>query len=221
MRRLAVIVTSVLMLGGTTVAGTLAQAAHRGDATHIIIVRPVNASGHAEPGFAITPPPDLIRFPIDCSYPEPAPAAVSPNIEWCTPTVASALACWKAAAAHKTLCMQGPRSHKLVRFARRGRFAPTDLAPAQQRAPLAMVLGDGDYCSMRSGGAWTSPPGHPRLVGYYVCRHDGAVWARAGAAHQGIDESQPTWTVRTAHFTSRHLVTHRVVRAWFVGTAGH
>lgn len=218
MRRIAVLVMSMLVLAGAVVAGTLAPAAaHRGSATQIVVVRPVNASGHARPGYAIT---SGGRYPIDCRFPEPSPGAVSPNIEFCFPTALYAVACWKAAAAHKALCIPDPRHHELVRFRRTGRFAPTALAPARQRAPLGIVLGDGDYCSIRAGGAWSPPPGHPHLIGYYSCRHDGAVWAQLGAAHNGIDESQPMWTVRTAQFTSRHIVTRRVVRAWFVGTFG-
>ena len=209
----------MLTLGASAVTATGAPAvAHRASATRVIIVRPVNASGHAEPGFPIT---SGGRYPIDCRIPTPSAGAVSPNIEFCFPTALSAVACWKAAAPHKALCMRDPRSHQLTRFGRTGRFAPTGLAPADQRAPLSIVLGDGDHCEIRAGGAWSSPPGHPHLVGYYSCVHDGAVWAHLGALHNGINESQPLWTVRTAHFNDRNLVTRRVVRAYFVGTATH
>lgn len=209
---------SIVMLGGACAAGTLTPAAaHRITATQIIVVRPVNASGHAQPGYSIASERD---FPIDCRFPNPSPTAVSPNIEFCFPTAAYAVACWKAAAAHKALCLQDPRKPQLIRFARRGAFAPTGLAPAAMRGPLAIRLGDGDYCRIRGGGAWSSPPGHPRLLGYYGCDRDGAVWALT-SRHQGVNESQPVWTVQTAHFDSSRVVTRRVVRAWFVGTATH
>lgn len=217
MRRFVVVLMSMLVLGGAAVAGTLAPATARPSAaTKVVIVRPVGAAGYPQPGITVS---SGGRFPIDCRSPEPSPAAVSRNIEFCFPTAAYAVACWKAAAAHKALCMQDPRQPQLVRFRRIGRFHPTPLAPARQRAPLGIRLGDGDYCAIRSGGAWSPPPGHPHLAGYYSCGHDGAVWAQFDAAHGGIDESQPTWTVRTAQFTSHRLVTRRVVRAWFVGTA--
>jgi hypothetical protein len=214
MRRIAILVMSLLMLCGASVADTVAPAsAHRGAATRIVIVRPVNASGHARPGFTITSPPELAGIPLDCSYPLASLAAVSPNIDWCSPSVAYPVACWKAAAAHKALCMQDPRTHELVRFPRRGPFASTARPSARQHAPLGIVLRDGDYCGIRAGGVWGSPPGHPHLVGYYACRHDGAVWASLSAAHNGIDESQPMWTVRTAHFDSSRVVTRAVARA--------
>lgn len=219
MRRTAVLAMSMLTLVGAAVAGSVAPAAaHRIAATRIIVIRPVNASGHAEPGFTIT---SGGRFPIDCRFPTPSVGAVSPNIEFCFPTAESAVACWKAAAPHKALCMRDPRSHQLTRFRRTGRFAPTGLAPIDQRAPLSIVLGDGAYCEIRAGGAWSSPPGHPHLAGYYGCDRDGEVWAHFDALHNGINESQPVWTVRTTHFTGHHLVTRRVVRAYFVGTAHH
>jgi hypothetical protein len=217
MRRIAVLVLSIFIVGGAAIAATLTPAAaHRTAATRITVVRPVNGSGHAQPGFSIR---SGGRYPIDCRYPTPSPGAVSPNIEFCFPTAYYAVACWRAAAAHKALCMQDPRTHKLVRFRYQGRFAPTGLAAPKQRAPLGIVLGDGDYCAIRDGGAWTPLPGHPRLSGYYVCRRDGAVWAQQVTAHNGVNESQPMWTVRTAQLTSRQLVTRRVVRAYFVGTA--
>jgi hypothetical protein len=211
---------SLCTLAGATVAGYAATASKQraASATWITIVRPVNLSGHARPGFTVTSPPPQARFPIDCSFPLPSPTAVSRSVDWCFPSALYPVACWKAARPHEALCMQDARSHQLVRFARSGAFAQTGRAPADKRAPLDIVLGDGDYCRIRGGGAWSSPPGHPHLVGYYSCAHDGAVWAQLGAAHNGIDESQPMWRVRTAHFNSSRIVTRPVVGAYFVGT---
>jgi hypothetical protein len=115
--------------------------------------------------------------------------------------------------------MRNPRSKHLVRIPRLGAFASTALVPPARRAPLEIRLGDGDLCSIRDGGAWGQLPGHPNLFGTYACVHDGAVWATATARHQGVNESHATWTVRTAHCGSHTLVTRRVVKAWFVGTA--
>jgi hypothetical protein len=220
MRRIAVLVLSLLTVGGAALAGALAPAgAQRVASTRITVVRPVDASGHARPGFTVASRPTADW--VDCSFRFPSLAAVSPDIEWCTPTALSPVACWKAAAAHKALCLIDARGSELVRYARRGAFAPTDLARARMRAPLTIKLADGDICQIRAGGAWGTPPGHPHLIGYYGCDRDGAVWAKLGAAHNGIDESQPMWTVRTAQFTSHRIVTHQVVRAWFVGTSHH
>jgi hypothetical protein len=86
-----------------------------------------------------------------------------------------------------------------------------------------MTLGNGAYCTLRDGGAWTQLPGHPHLFGTYACLvaggHVSAVWAATGDAHQGVNESSSVWTVRTASFGSSTLYTRHVVKAWFVGTA--
>jgi hypothetical protein len=218
-RRLSVLVLSTLgLLAGTLlhVAGAGA-AAHRGyPATSITIVRPVNASGHAQAGFTVGPP--FQRFPIDCSFDYESVGALSPNIEWCSPTAATAIACWKAAAAHKALCLTDVFEPELSRFQLRGRFAPSSVRPAEERAPLGLLLANGDRCWIRDGGAWEYLPHHPNLFGTYSCEHNRAVYAVAGAPHEGVNESQPSWTVRTAHYGHRTLVTRHVVQAWFVAT---
>jgi hypothetical protein len=180
-----------------------------------VVVRPVTAAHHASPGYSVTGAPS---GQVDCSPPPfPSPGAVSRNIEFCSPSSAYAVACWKAAARHHVLCMDNPRSRHLVRIRRTGVFAPTGLPPRAQRAPLEMRLGNGALCKIRDGGAWGQLPGHPKLFGTYFCTGNVAVWAKADK-HWGVNESSPTWTVRTAKFTSHHLVTRRVVKAWFVGT---
>lgn len=181
-----------------------------------VVVRPVTSTGHPGAGYTVTGEPS---GQVDCSFREPSPGAVSPNIEFCSPSFEYAIACWKAAAPHRVLCLRDPLSKHLVRIPRPASFAATGPAPLGQRAPLKIRLGDGDLCSIRDGGAWSQLPGHPNLFGTYSCAHDGAVWATAGAKHQGVNESHPSWTVRTAPFDSHTLVTRRVTKAWFVGTA--
>jgi hypothetical protein len=218
MRRVAFLVLAVLPLAGAAVVAALPASAHRIAATQVVVVRPVNASGHGEPGFTIR---SERTFAVDCRFRQPSPGAVSPNIEWCSPTVAYPVACWDAAAPHRVLCLQDPRRQELVRYPRSGRFAPTSLAAPDKRAPLWLRLADGDFCSFRAGGAWPQLPGHPHLFGTYACPHDGAVWATLGAAHYGVNESRASWTVLTAQFGHRHLVTKHVARAFFVGTITH
>lgn len=181
-----------------------------------VVVRPVTSAGHASAGYTVKAEPS---GSVDCSVPAPSPAAVSPNIEVCSPSFEYAVACWKAAAPHRALCLRDPRRKELARIPRTGAFANTGLAPARQRAPLAIRLGDGDFCSVRNGGAVGPLPGHPNLSATYFCVHDGAVWATANAAHLGVNESNPVWTVRTARFNAHRLTTRRVAKAWFVGTA--
>lgn len=200
-------------------AGAAALTAPAGAATPAptvkIVVRPVTATGHVRAGFTLKYEPS---GSVDCSTPDPSPGAVDPNIEFCFPSAEYAIACWKSAAPHRVLCIRNPRSKEVVRIPRLGSFAPTGVAPRRDRAPLTIKLGDGDICSIRDGGAWGSLPGHPDLFGTYSCVHDGAVWAGINAWHRGVNESNPVWTVRTAHIGTHTLVTRRVVKAWFVGT---
>jgi hypothetical protein len=191
-----------------------AVAAHRFPPTQKTIVRPVNAAGFARPGYTVTPEP---TNHANCSFPDPAPSAVSPNIETCSPTVAAAFACWNAAAPHKILCIGNPRARKLVRIPRSGPFAPTGLAPAAERAPLSMVLANGDYCSFDTGGTGAIRVGHPLWRATYNCNDGKFLWRRPGAKHSGVFERFPDWTVIEAR-ASGPITARHVLRAWFVGT---
>jgi hypothetical protein len=181
-----------------------------------VVVRPVNTAGHHSPGYSVTREP---AGRVDCSFKEPSQGAVSPNIESCSPDFEFAIACWKAAAPHRVLCLRDPRSKRVWRIPRIGAFAPTGLPPRAQRAPLEIRLGDGHLCMMRDGATFGSLPGHPNLFSTYLCVHDGQVWASPHAKRQGVNESHATWTVRTARPGSHTLTTRRVVSAWFAGTA--
>jgi hypothetical protein len=178
------------------------------------VVRPVTSTGHVRAGFTVSGEPS---GQVDCSVADPSPGAVNRNIEFCSPSAEYAIACWKAAAPHKVLCMRNPRGKRVYRIARLGAFAPTALAPHRQRAPLAMNLGDGDHCSIRDGGTGAIRQGHPQWVNTYYCVHDGVVWQKPGAAHLGVNESSASWTVVTGGATGP-LVTRHVAKAWFVGT---
>jgi len=221
MRRLAV---SILSAAGLTagvlvpVVGAHAAAQRDYPPTAVTVVRPVNASGHARPGFSISPPP-APGFWIDCRYSHESVGALSPNVEWCSPSAATAIACWKAAAIHKALCLTDALKPELTRFPLfHGRFAPSAVLPAEQRAPLAIELANGRFCRIRDGGAWEFLPHHPNLYGTYSCGLKAAVWAPEGAPHAGVNESKPSWTVRVGRFGHRDLVKRHVVRAWFVAT---
>lgn len=221
MRRLSVLVLSILgLLAGALVPGVSASAAaHRGyPATSTTVVRPVNASGHAQPGFTINPPPARGLW-IDCRYHYQSPGALSPNIGWCSPSAATAIACWKAAASRKALCLTNALKPELTRFPLlHGVWTSSQVLPSERRAPLAIQLANGRYCQIRDGGAWELLPHHPNLYGTYSCGRRVAVWAPAGAPHNGVNESQPSWTVRVGRFGHRTLVERHVVRAWFVAT---
>jgi hypothetical protein len=216
MRRLLALIAVALSAVGLAVAldPAGAAAAHRFPATIKTIIRPVNAAGFARPSYTVHAEPTNTA---NCSFPDPAPSAVSPNIEICSPSAASAFACWKAAAAHKILCVRNPRVRTLYRIPRAGPFAPTALAPASQRAPLAVVLANGDYCQFRNGGAGPIRLDHPQWTATYYCNSGKVIWQRPGAHHYGVFERFPDWTVIVAGETGP-IVARHVLRAWFVGT---
>lgn len=216
MRRLLALTAIALSALGLAVALSPAgaAAARRIAPTVKTVVRPVNAAGFARSGFLVTAEP---TGSVDCTLPLPSPGAVSPNIETCFPSAEYAIACWKAAAAHKVLCMRNPRLPHLVRIPRTGAFAGTAIAPANDRAPLSMVLADGAYCGIRDGGTRSSRAGHPKWVVTYDCDNGKEIWRRPGAPHFGVNEAFPSWTVIEAA-ASGPIVSRHVVRAWFVGT---
>jgi hypothetical protein len=188
-------------------------------ATVRLVVRPVTGTGHAAAGFRVTR--QSKRDEVDCRYRDPSPGAVSRDVEVCSPSAAYAVACWKAAEAGRVLCSRDASSRRIYSIPRSGAFAKTRLAKPRNRAPLLLILRDGTTCSIRVGGAWSSLKSHPNWYGTYTCDHHGAVWSPPNAPHDGVDESKPVWTVRTARFSGDGHVTVRAVRtAYFVGTAG-
>jgi hypothetical protein len=214
MRFIGVVGAIALLLSGG-VGLDAAAGATTLTATVRVVVRPVTSTGHVSVGFTLKTEP---TGAVDCSSKEPSPGAVDINIEFCSPSAEYAIACWNAALAHRVLCVRNPRSKDVIRIPRIGAFANTSVAPAAFRAPLLMKLADGDFCSIRDGGAWGTLTGHPNLFGTYACVHAGIVWASASARHFGVNESHPVWTVQTAPAGNHALVTRHVAKAWFVGT---
>ena len=140
MRLLSVAMLAALLIGGG-VAGFETAVGATVTPTAKVVVRPVTSTGHVRAGFTMVSEPTGL---VDCNAQDPSPGAVSRNIEFCSPSAEYAIACWKAAAPHRVLCMRDPRSTRVVRIPRTGTFAPTGLAPLSQRAPLAITLADKD-----------------------------------------------------------------------------
>jgi hypothetical protein len=182
-------------------------------ATRTIVVRPVTATGHVRPGFRVR----AVAETVDCSYGGASPVSLSRNVDFCSPSAAYAVACWKAASRNHVLCLQDPTKHRLSRF-RTDKFAPAKRISHRVLSPMLIVLADGTRCAIRDGGAWGVLKHHPHMSGTYSCTHHGVVWARANAPHGGVNESTSAWTVQTAQFGAGHLVTRRITRAYFVGT---
>lgn len=181
--------------------------------THRIVVRPVTATGHPVPGYTVTQGSGT----VDCRFPGASPAAVDPNIVYCSPNAAYAVACWNSARPRYVLCLQDARKAHLVRYRHSEPVAQT--MPLKVRAPLDVRLGDGKYCTLRVGGAGPSLKGHPRWYASYYCTHRTAIWARMGTTNWGINRTHKIWTVKIApEINNGTLHTRRVFRAWFVGT---
>jgi hypothetical protein len=214
--RIAVSVVAVACAVGLAAFGSGAGAAPaRAGHTVQIVVRPVTSTGHAVSGFHVAPEP---TGQLDCSGAGASPGAVSKNILECSPSAEYAIACWKSATPKRALCMRNPRNHKLAKIPYTGSFAHT-APPRTNGAPLAITLGDGDKCSIRDGGAWSTLKAHPKWNGEYSCVNDGVVWAPPSSHHYGLNESHAQWTVHTgAASGDGPVVVRNVSRAYFVGT---
>jgi hypothetical protein len=213
----AVALTALIASAAMPVATASASAPASFAATHTVTVLPVTSTGHAASGFHVTNE----SGEIDCSFADPSPGALAANIEECSPSVAYAIACWKAAKAHDALCLRNPSSHHLFRIHLMGSFASTPAPTAALRAPLLIVLTDGTKCTIRDGGAWGTLASHPKWNGSYSCTKHGDVWAPPSSKRYGVNEAASSWTVHTASATGTGGLTVRhIKRAYFVGTSG-
>ena len=187
-------------------------------ATARVVVRPVTAGGLPAPGFHAVVD-HRQSDAVDCRTADPSPGALDRDIEWCSPSAAYAIACWKAAAPHRVLCTRDPRSERVYSIVRDGGFATTDAVTKRNLSPIVLILRDGTVCFIRDGGAWGQLRSHPKWYGTYSCDHHGDVWSKPFAPHDGIDESQPAWTVQTSASSGNGRLTVRTVaKAYFVGT---
>lgn len=203
---------AAVTMSATSAGATAAR--HTVTRTTRIVLRPVTTAGHPAPGYSRT----VEHGPgVDCTYPQASPAAVDANIVYCSPDSAYAIACWRAAAPHRVLCLRNARVRTVASIYRSGAMARTHPYPVP--APLDLVLGNGKYCSIRDGGAGASLSGHPRWAAYYYCQGNVAIWAPMNARNWGVDRTRAVWTVKVARFDGTGgLVTRAVARAWFVGT---
>ena len=219
---LAAVVISMLTLDGPAFGVSVATAAPSvhgaAAATSRVVIRPVTTAGEPAPGVEVAT--DSHAGSVDCSRANPSPGAVSRDVEFCSPSAAYAVACWKSATPKHVLCSRDPSSNRVYLIRHTGRFAATRLAPKRNRAPLRLVLGNGTVCLIRDGGAWSSLKAHPRWYGTYSCdSNKEAVWSPQNAPHSGINETRPSWTVHVAPISGNgHVTLRRVRRAYFVGT---
>ncbi|WP_151082760.1 hypothetical protein [Nocardioides cynanchi] len=200
----ALAAAALVPLTGLPAAGA-APASH----THRVVVRPVDASGHAVSGWTVH---RERGFTVQCDG--PAPAAVDDGIGACFPTAAYLPACWKSHH-HTALCLRDARSKALVRVRYSGAFTAPN-APAHA-TPQDLDLTGGQRCSIRFGGAWGQLPSHPNWLGFDSCTKGSVYGPPSG---DGIDRSTPVWTVHVWKSGTRsRVVTRGVGTAYYVGTA--
>ena len=208
MRLLATTALATAVLASALVPAATAHA----DATPRtarVVVRPVDATGHAVDGWAV----HRVRgVSVQCDG--PAPAAVDDGIGSCFPTAEYLPACWKAHH-HTVLCLRDARTRKLVRLRYTGSFG-APVAP-DRATPQDLDLAAGQQCAIRFGGAWGQLPSHPSWLGFDSCAH-GSVYGPASG--DGIDRSAPLWTVHLwKSGTRQRVVVRAVATAYYVGTA--
>jgi len=209
MRSATALVTAGLV--GAALIGVAPSAVGQGTtdaSTHRVVVRPVDAAGHARPGWTVHRAKGLT---VDCGG--SAAAAVDDGIHACFPTAAYLPACWPSAH-HTVLCLRDARVHRLVRVRYSGSLGAAE-APGRP-SPQDLDLTGGQTCSLRVGGAWGTLPTHPNWLGFYSCTH-GSVYGPASG--DGIVRTTRPWSVRIWKSGTRHHVVHRsVATAYLVGT---
>lgn len=178
--------------------------------TKRIVVRPVTATGRPAAGFTVARE-SIPGFACDGGA---SAGAVDPDIRFCGFSATYTVACWKSTN-HTVLCLRDPASRRLVRIRYDGGF--THVAAPRRPTPQSLRLGNGEYCTIRDGGAWSIAVRHPFWVGDYSCTRDAVYGPPNG---DGVDRSHPLWTVYTLAPSGRGPVTRRrVLTAYFVGTA--
>lgn len=187
-------------------------------ATHQVVVRPVTSSGTLARGWSARSQ----NLTISCAGALFSPVAESGDVLYCSPSAASAIACWHASDRSYAYCLPDPRTHTVDRFRLNGTtFSaahPAEFPPA----PQALDLVDGTRCSIRIGGAAARLQVHPDWVPYYFCGagEDTAVWAQQSAADGGVRRADGLWTVQaSAADGTAPLRTIGVANAYFVATA--
>lgn len=182
-------------------------------ATSTVTLAPVDGHGKPLAGWTVDTS-DLSRTGVDCSFNDASPAAPKGNIYYCSPSSATADACWVTADRVHILCLRDPYSHTLVEYA--PDTMPTAAAQHTDGAqPIRLDLDNGDHCRLRNGGSWDGRDADPDLAGTYACTKAEAIW---GGSDNGINKTSKLWTVRTGNATGP-LTAHTVATAYYVATA--
>ncbi|MGH8963611.1 MAG: hypothetical protein ACRDWT_20865 [Jatrophihabitantaceae bacterium] len=214
--RLSILAAALALAGGLVVVALPgAASASSTAATKRIVLRPVSASGHVSTRYRQVA--DHHSGEIDCSATTVSTVAINSGIFACGPSAAYPVACWHAHASGHVLCYRNPFGKAVTNL---WGYAPRHATyPREATAPFGIALDTGARCTIRDGGAWSAPKQHPSWVGYYSCGKYDVYASRSRARTSGIDESHRQWTVTTAACRGK-LSTHKIVKAYFVGTLG-
>ena len=182
-----------------------------------VVLRPFKTDGSPADGWSATGNLSNVGE-VDCSYPERSPSSKSPGIQFCSPSAASADACYFAPNQTSGLCLQDPFSRNVARVTANGSIT-YGIAPPKEPTPIGIELDDGSKCRLRNGGSWSGQDQNPSYVGYFGClgSRTRIVWADPASKGDGINRSATGWTVTVGDEHSA-LETRRVTTAYFVGT---
>lgn len=179
----------------------------RPSATKIVELTPVDNAGRPTAGWSIVDMEDS----IDCAVSVGADSALVSDIYECAGN--SHDTCWIAAEGDHALCLDDPFGRQLTRV--KMTAPPTGTGKwTRPPRPLGLVLGSGETCRLRMGGAAENQESHPQLVPVYYCRGV-TVWADGDDV---VRTSVDPWTALVG--TSKGPLTEEtVVTAYFVRTA--
>lgn len=202
MRRLIVLLAALAL--GSFVAPAPATAAPA--STIVVVVRPVTTHGNPVAGWHVHRQSGVVACDTASR------SAVDDGISRCGPSADYLPSCWRSHH-HTVLCLRDPTQRQLVRIHYIGRY-PHVVAP-HRHSPQALVLGTGQTCLIRVGGAWGIIKSHPHWFGFYSCEN-GTLWGPPRG--DGIGRRHHPWWVHLVR-THQPVAVRKVAVAYLVGTA--
>jgi len=167
--------------------------------TSVTNINPLTSSGALREGWSIAQAGS--GDPVDCSYDQGSPSAVSPGTHSCGDSASMSDACWTSSRyPGQILCLLDPFAKVL--YARLAVNVPTSTPAASLPQPLGVELYDGTQWRLRVGGSWGGRA--DGLAGAYSCSR-GAIcdYAKTGKSiviltdgGSFVDTSTQPWTVK-------------------------
>jgi pimeloyl-ACP methyl ester carboxylesterase len=148
-------------------------------ATQQILLNILDSNGRLKPSYTTDSP---AGYPVDCSYDDPSPVAVSSGTHSCGSVADNTFACWLSPATAGLMCLPDPWSTHVM-YRRVAAPLATQPAPAQSW-PFGIELDDGSRWWFRIGGAWPSGPANAPIP-MYGCESGCAIGEEALVAKDG------------------------------------